>query len=497
MKAILLLFLLFITCTNTDKQVYIAKIISASGNTYKLTTQNSPRKVYLGTFIKSGTTLKTEDNSRCTVQINDSVLIKLDANTVFTFTDILSINNLGGNSTRLNLIKGKSFFKISKLLKDNDSFQVRTPTAIAGVRGTEFLLDTSHRGKDLLAVSKGKVFIRPKIDAVDNGTNNLDETVSKLLINNIEKTGQTVASGAQCTIDHETVKKDNIRIHKIIQKENKKIIALRKEYIKQKTRNASHIKKKLTASFKTIIQSYDTTEKSKLSALSPEHKIQLSNWNKTVPVKNEELHELKEDKSNIDDTPAKELNKASKKTAKNQTKKAQVSKSKAVSKQKPEPDTPVYTKQPNYIIDLENGTAFGLKIHMSLDEVYRLYGKENVIKFTPKFEKNNGKDTFFYKINDFNIKIQKNKVTHISVRKKSSHKGVHTATEKNMEKYLTKRGIGFESTINEVKQKYPEARIYMPKEQWVSFELAEYVLTVYAWKGEKISGIHLRSTSWK
>jgi hypothetical protein len=73
----------------------------------------------------------------------------------------------------LNLEKGKVFASISKM-KKNSSMSVRTPTAVAAVRGTSFRVSSSETGSSVDVLS-GKIQLNPVVD------NQIIETVSTVV----------------------------------------------------------------------------------------------------------------------------------------------------------------------------------------------------------------------------------------------------------------------------------------------------------------------------
>jgi hypothetical protein len=87
-------------------------------------------------------------------------------NAVRVFGDSsLSMNRLAANiqtngeTVELSLEKGKVFSKIIKKLSKDDSFSVKTTTAVAAVRGTEFAVEDAG-GKTNVACLEGKVSVK-------------------------------------------------------------------------------------------------------------------------------------------------------------------------------------------------------------------------------------------------------------------------------------------------------------------------------------------------
>jgi len=71
----------------------------------------------------------------------------------------------------LNLIAGKAYAKISKLGDKKESFSLATPTAVAGIRGTEFVVESKKDRTALLSVWEDNVMWRGQI------ANSMDKSI--------------------------------------------------------------------------------------------------------------------------------------------------------------------------------------------------------------------------------------------------------------------------------------------------------------------------------
>jgi hypothetical protein len=90
----------------------------------------------LGLPLLQGDMVQTEDNSFVEIQLLPSEsVVKVAENTTF---EITSIGEQGGGS--FELLYGRVRAKVSRL-NDNDDFQIRGRSAVAGVRGTDFGFD--------------------------------------------------------------------------------------------------------------------------------------------------------------------------------------------------------------------------------------------------------------------------------------------------------------------------------------------------------------------
>jgi len=102
--------------------------------------------------VKDGDIIETGERSYVIVQTDDGIVIRFDAGTRVVFKSISDVKN-----RELNLDRGKVVSSVSKLKKESE-YRVKTPTAVASVRGTEFLTEYD-KGKTIVAVGKGKVSV--------------------------------------------------------------------------------------------------------------------------------------------------------------------------------------------------------------------------------------------------------------------------------------------------------------------------------------------------
>jgi hypothetical protein len=128
-------------------------VISFYSGTATIQSANGqPRPVKIQDKVADGDIIETGDKSSVIVQVGDELLVRFEANTKVVVTSIKDIAK-----REINLEKGKVLSSVQKLKKGNEYF-VKTPTAVASVRGTEFLTDYAD-GKTIVAVGKGKVSV--------------------------------------------------------------------------------------------------------------------------------------------------------------------------------------------------------------------------------------------------------------------------------------------------------------------------------------------------
>jgi len=124
--------------------------------------------------LYEGDTVSTETDSRIEVVFDDSTILKLDPNSKL---NIKSLDRLGKNETIVELFKGKVIAIVKKLF-EKEGFTVKTKMAMAAVKGTEFIVDTT--GEDTVGVYDGAV----EVSGLDMSGN----VLHKIVLNRNEET---------------------------------------------------------------------------------------------------------------------------------------------------------------------------------------------------------------------------------------------------------------------------------------------------------------------
>ena len=110
-------------------------------------------------LMKAGDKVYTKKDARIDIQLHNFGLLRINENSVVDLDKVITEVN---ESIRVGLDNGQILCKLSKLQK-NDEFNVETPTAVAGVRGTTFLVESQKdKGTSEIAVASGSVEVANK-----------------------------------------------------------------------------------------------------------------------------------------------------------------------------------------------------------------------------------------------------------------------------------------------------------------------------------------------
>ena len=97
-----------------------------------------------GTSLYKGDTVMTLENARIRFRLNDGSILSLASETKLKLTESVYEKKKKQRSSFLQLALGKARFFVVKVLSFKRSdFKVKTPTAVCGVRGSDFILEAT------------------------------------------------------------------------------------------------------------------------------------------------------------------------------------------------------------------------------------------------------------------------------------------------------------------------------------------------------------------
>lgn len=204
------------SCTKQQVDNYAA-IAFSIGDVKK-----NSQPVNIGDVLNQNDVIETGTMSSCDIKIGDS-MIRIKENSKAILAQLLRKDGI--ENTTLGLDVGKMICKPKKLLK-NESFLVKTPTAVAGVRGTNFSVEADTQKTTRIKVFDGKVAVVKRVEAIE-------EHIDKII-----EVAPAVEEKEKVVITSEDVKKAEKKIEEIIKKEGeatpqavKKVVAAAKDEV--------------------------------------------------------------------------------------------------------------------------------------------------------------------------------------------------------------------------------------------------------------------------
>lgn len=114
----------------------------------------------LGQAVSKDATIEVKKNSMAVLQFSNAASITLKANTTLSIANM----NKGSNGAPVIELSQSSGSSFSKIAKGQSEFSIKTPTAVAGVRGTSFELTVGNGKVTQIKLLEGKVAVA-KADA--------------------------------------------------------------------------------------------------------------------------------------------------------------------------------------------------------------------------------------------------------------------------------------------------------------------------------------------
>ena len=134
----------------------VATISLVRGN---VEVQKAGENAWKGAVVKAGLSIqdkvRTGNDGKCELTLDDGSLIKLRENTTMQINDLSQDDSTKKKSSVFMLLLGKLFAKVTP--QEGSKFEVATPAAVAGVRGTEFAITCKIDGFTDVLVFKGKI----------------------------------------------------------------------------------------------------------------------------------------------------------------------------------------------------------------------------------------------------------------------------------------------------------------------------------------------------
>lgn len=111
----------------------------------------------VGATVEQADKIRTEIESQAIISLPDGSSISIEENTLVVFEELVA--NDGNQKLTADVQHGKVRFDVQKQKGKESSFQFRTGTATAAVRGTAGVIGQTSRGKPIAALREGKLEI--------------------------------------------------------------------------------------------------------------------------------------------------------------------------------------------------------------------------------------------------------------------------------------------------------------------------------------------------
>ncbi|MGE5613919.1 MAG: FecR domain-containing protein [Bacillota bacterium] len=142
-----------------------AAVTDVSGKvTVKKTNENKVYDAFAGMLLTQGDRLETGADSFVALELDEGKELIISENTCITISELKDLNNT--EKTWLQMETGAVWANIKEKLNPDSGFEIETPTAVMGVRGTKF--SVLHRDDmSTLTVIEGLVEAAVNVESID------------------------------------------------------------------------------------------------------------------------------------------------------------------------------------------------------------------------------------------------------------------------------------------------------------------------------------------
>ena len=120
--------------------------------------QIGPKEFKTNSILKANEELVFDPKSICDLQVGkEEFVFRIKGRAKFKLEHLVRPNSK--REWKIHLTEGKFFANVPRPIKDSESFETLTPTAVVGVRGTHFVVEVEKEGDSKISVTEGKTVV--------------------------------------------------------------------------------------------------------------------------------------------------------------------------------------------------------------------------------------------------------------------------------------------------------------------------------------------------
>ncbi|EGF32795.1 putative Peptidoglycan-binding LysM domain protein [Oxalobacteraceae bacterium IMCC9480] len=123
-----------------------ARVTMLSGTVTALGADRQPVTLSIGSRVVEGMQIETANNSFLTLGLQDASRVSIPSNTRIRLSILRMARYTGSPRTEITILRGKVESQVSPLAPNMGRYEIRTPMAMAGVRGTHFRVGLQANG---------------------------------------------------------------------------------------------------------------------------------------------------------------------------------------------------------------------------------------------------------------------------------------------------------------------------------------------------------------
>ena len=128
------------------EEASVAKVVALAGLSTAKKIDGTETAIALGDILTEGNRISTGKNGFLSIALPDESRISIPSNSQVTLAKLRMTKYTKSPRTEINLMQGRVESKVSPLNSNKGRFEVTSPLAIAGVRGTHFRVEINDDG---------------------------------------------------------------------------------------------------------------------------------------------------------------------------------------------------------------------------------------------------------------------------------------------------------------------------------------------------------------
>jgi len=187
------------------KERSIGRVLSVRGITYlrptgKLDEGTVP--VERGMYLEKGAIVRTERNSAVRLLMKDRSILDIGPSSYITLARYEVKKKKKKRSVGLHVFVGRLWARVTKVFSRKKNFDVYTPNAVAGIRGTELVVDVDLRGTSTVTCVSGLVEVGNIVSPLDDAVQQVTQMLQPM---------QAMAVDPAGNMQQQTVTQDQIQ----------------------------------------------------------------------------------------------------------------------------------------------------------------------------------------------------------------------------------------------------------------------------------------------
>lgn len=123
-----------------------AKIVAMAGSPLVRPPKGNDAAASIGAILKEGTEIRTGKSGFMTLALPDESRISIPSNSAVALSKLRKTRFTASPRTEVSVLEGKVESRVTSLVSNKGRFEVRSPLAVAGVRGTHFRVGVTDGG---------------------------------------------------------------------------------------------------------------------------------------------------------------------------------------------------------------------------------------------------------------------------------------------------------------------------------------------------------------